>query len=75
MLGLEAPAEELARAFRVAAGAPVVKGFAVGRTIFAGPAKEWLGGRIDDAAAVAAMAASFGELVAAWQAAQRAEAA
>jgi 5-dehydro-2-deoxygluconokinase len=75
MLGLEAPAEDLARAFRVAAGAPVVKGFAVGRTIFAEPARQWLGGRIDDAAAVAAMAASFGELVAAWQAAQRAEAA
>ena len=75
MLGLEAPAAELARAFRVAAGAPVVKGFAVGRTIFAEPAKQWLGGRMDDEAAVAAMAASFGELVAAWQAAQRALAA
>jgi len=75
MLGLEAPAADLARAFRVAAGAPVVKGFAVGRTIFAEPAKQWLGGRMDDEAAVAAMAASFGELVAAWQAAQRALAA
>ena len=75
MLGLEAPAADLARAFRVAAGAPVVKGFAVGRTIFAEPAKRWLGGRMDDEAAVAAMAASFGELVAAWQAAQRALAA
>jgi 5-dehydro-2-deoxygluconokinase len=53
----------------------VVKGFAVGRTIFAEPAKQWLGGRMDDEAAVAAMAASFGELVAAWQAAQRAKAA
>ncbi len=75
MLGLEAPAADLARAFGVAAGAPVVKGFAVGRTIFAEPAKQWLGGRMDDEAAVAAMAASFGELVAAWQAAQRAKAA
>jgi 5-dehydro-2-deoxygluconokinase len=75
MLGLEAPAEDLARAFRVAADAPVVKGFAVGRTIFAEPARAWLGGRIDDEAAVAAMARSFGELVAAWQAARQAEAA
>ena len=39
MLGLEAPEAELARAFRLAAGAPVVKGFAVGRTIFAETAK------------------------------------
>ena len=75
MLGLEAPAEDLARAFRLAAEAPVVKGFAVGRTIFAEPAKDWLGGRIDDEAAIAAMARSFGELVAAWQSARRAKAA
>jgi 5-dehydro-2-deoxygluconokinase len=75
MLGLEAPAEDLARAFRLAADAPVVKGFAVGRTIFAEPAKDWLGGRIDDEAAIAAMARSFGELVAAWQSARQAKAA
>jgi len=75
MLGLEAPAEDLVRAFRTAAGAPVVKGFAVGRTIFAEPAKAWLGGRIDDEAAIAAMAWAFGELVAAWQAARQAQAA
>jgi len=73
MLGLEAPAEDLARAFRMAADAPVVKGFAVGRTIFAEPAKAWLGGRIDDEAAIAAMAHSFGDLVAAWQAARTGE--
>jgi 5-dehydro-2-deoxygluconokinase len=74
MLGLEAPAADLARAFRIAADAPVVKGFAVGRTIFAEPAKAWLGGRIDDEAAVAAMARAFGDLVAAWQAARPAPA-
>jgi 5-dehydro-2-deoxygluconokinase len=75
MLGLEAPTEDLARAFRLAADAPVVKGFAVGRTIFAEPAKAWLGGRIDDEAAIAAMARAFAELVAAWQAARQARAA
>ncbi len=75
MLGLEAPTEDLARAFRLAADAPAVKGFAVGRTIFAEPAKAWLGGRIDDETAIAAMARSFGELVAAWQAARQAKAA
>jgi len=75
MLGLEAPEEQLARAFRLAADAPVVKGFAVGRTIFAEPAKAWLGGRMDDEAAIAAMARSFAELVAAWQTARQARAA
>ncbi len=75
MLGLEAPKDDLIRAFRLAADAPAVKGFAVGRTIFAEPAKEWLGGRIDDEAAIAAMARSFGELVAAWQSARRMQAA
>jgi 5-dehydro-2-deoxygluconokinase len=75
MLGLEAPKDDLVRAFGLAAEAPVVKGFAVGRTIFAEPAKEWLGGRIDDEAAIASMARSFGELVAAWQSARRMQAA
>lgn len=67
MLGLEAPTDELAAAFRATARAPVVKGFAVGRTIFAQPAADWLGGRIDDAAAVTAMADNFAALVAAWE--------
>ena len=67
LLGLEALEDELARAFAIAAGCPAVKGFAVGRTIFAGPAQDWLAGRIDDAAATAAMAASFARLVAMWQ--------
>ena len=67
MLGLEAPAADLAAAFKLAAAAPVVKGFAVGRTIFAQPAADWLGGRIGDAAAIQAMADNFAGLVAAWE--------
>ena len=35
LLGLEAPEEELVAAFRLAAQSPAVKGFAIGRTIFA----------------------------------------
>jgi 5-dehydro-2-deoxygluconokinase len=71
MLGLEAPAEDLAQAFQVAAAVPQVRGFAVGRTIFVEAAQAWLGGRIDDEAAVAMMARGFGGLVEAWQAARR----
>ena len=73
VLGLDAPAEELAAAFRIAAPAPWVKGFAVGRTIFAAPARAWLADRIDDAGAVAAMAASFAALVDCWNDARTGE--
>lgn len=66
LLGLEAPEEELVRTFETAVASPVVKGFAIGRSIFAQAAEEWLSGRIDDEAAIADMAARFGRLVAAW---------
>lgn len=66
LLGLEAPKEELLAAFEATRAAPVVKGFAVGRTIFADAAREWLAGRIDDEAAVAEMAGRFGALTQAW---------
>ena len=67
MLGLEAPEAELIEALRVASSAKIVKGFAVGRTIFAGAAEQWLSGRISDEAAVADMAAKFQNLVSAWE--------
>jgi 5-dehydro-2-deoxygluconokinase len=73
LLGLQASEAALAASFRVAAASPIVKGFAVGRTIFADAAARWLAGDIDDDAAVADLAASFGTLVNAWRVA-RAEA-
>ncbi|MDR3376949.1 MAG: 5-dehydro-2-deoxygluconokinase [Ancalomicrobiaceae bacterium] len=69
VLGLEAPEEELSQAFRIARPWPLVKGFAVGRTIFADAAARWLAGEIDDEAAIADMAGRFASLVAAWKAA------
>lgn len=69
LLGLEAPEEELERAFEIAAASRRVRGFAVGRTIFFDAAAAWLAGEIDDEAAIADMAARFGRLVEAWQAA------
>jgi 5-dehydro-2-deoxygluconokinase len=69
LLGLEASQAELARAFAAARQAPCVKGFAVGRTIFAGPAETWLQGGMDDAALVAEMASRFARLIAAWESA------
>lgn len=70
VLGLDAPEEELVAAFRTAAEVPMVKGFAVGRTIFGEGAKLWLAGEIDDETAIADMAARFAALAEAWQAAK-----
>ena len=67
LLGLDAPEEDLAAAFRIARGCALVRGFAVGRTIFVDPALNWFAGRIDDAEAVRGMAESFARLCALWQ--------
>jgi 5-dehydro-2-deoxygluconokinase len=66
LLGLDAPEEELAKGFAAVAGQPVVKGFAVGRTIFSSAAAKWLRGQLTDEAATADMAARFESLVAIW---------
>jgi 5-dehydro-2-deoxygluconokinase len=71
LLGLDAPEAELEAAFAVAAREPLVRGFAVGRTLFADAARRWLKGEIDDAAAVSDMASRFQRLVDAWQRAAR----
>ena len=67
LLGLDAPLVELEAAFRLAQSAASVKGFAVGRTIFGEAVRDWLAGRIDDEAAIAAMAERFGRLVQVWR--------
>jgi 5-dehydro-2-deoxygluconokinase len=67
LLGLEASEEQLAASFEVARSCPLVKGFAVGRTIFAEPARAWLAGEIDDSGAVDLMARSFARLCKMWQ--------
>jgi Uncharacterized protein conserved in bacteria len=71
VLGLDAPMEELEESFAVAAGFDLVKGFAIGRTIFAEAAQAWLAGEIDDAAAVATMTTKYADLCAAWDRARR----
>jgi 5-dehydro-2-deoxygluconokinase len=75
LLGLEAPHDELEAAFAATAEAPVVKGFAVGRTIFMEAAENWLSGRISDEAAIADMAGRFEKLTEAWLAARSRKAA
>jgi 5-dehydro-2-deoxygluconokinase len=75
LLGLEAPHEELEAAFSATAKAPVVKGFAVGRTIFMDAAERWLSGAISDEAAIEDMADRFEKLTEAWLAARSRKAA
>ncbi|MCA0057835.1 MULTISPECIES: 5-dehydro-2-deoxygluconokinase [unclassified Mesorhizobium] len=70
LLGLEAPQDELEAAFAATAKAPIVKGFAVGRTIFINAAEQWLSGRMSDDEAVADMASRFEQLTEAWLAAR-----
>ncbi len=67
ILGQSAGVDELAAAFREAAAARICRGFVVGRTIFQAPSREWLAGRIDDAALVAQIRANFEELIHAWR--------
>ncbi|HFQ15367.1 MAG TPA: DUF2090 domain-containing protein, partial [Rhodobacteraceae bacterium] len=66
ILGLEAPVEQLLVSFKVAAGFDLVRGFAVGRTIFAAAARDWLAGRIDDDEARRVMADNFRVLAEGW---------
>lgn len=67
LLGLEAPEDELERAFSAAAQEPWVKGFAVGRTIFNEAAQRWLKGKMTDEDAITDMSIRFQRLVDAWQ--------
>lgn len=67
VLGLDAPAAELAASFALAARQPLVKGFAVGRTIFGNAARNWLAGNISDGEAVTEMAENYQRLCEIWE--------
>ncbi|MEQ1940369.1 5-dehydro-2-deoxygluconokinase [Mesorhizobium sp. CN5-321] len=75
LLGLEAPQDELEAAFAATAGVGIVKGFAVGRTLFASAAEQWFAGKSSDEEAVADMAERFEKLTRAWLAVRGREAA
>lgn len=70
VLGLDAPEDELAASFALAAKQPLVKGFAVGRTIFGDAARAWLKGEMSDKEAVGQMAERFTRLCNVWDAAR-----
>jgi 5-dehydro-2-deoxygluconokinase len=72
VLGLDAPEAALAASFETAAGFELVKGFAVGRTIFGDVARAWMTGGTGDAEAVAEMARRYAQLCAIWDEARAA---
>ena len=66
ILGLGESEEKLAQSFSIAASYPLVKGFAVGRTIFADVAQQWFLGEKTDAQAIDEMAKNYKKLCNIW---------
>lgn len=66
ILGLNQPLHVLADSFTLATN-PIVKGFMVGRTLWASASLRWLKNEIDDAAFVMEVAQNFSCLVYAWR--------
>lgn len=67
ILGLDQPVKQLAQGFSDSSHSKWVKGFAVGRTIFGQPAKEWLSGKINDLQLIDTIAGRYQEMVTLWQ--------
>jgi 5-dehydro-2-deoxygluconokinase len=66
VLGSSASRAELMSSFAVLARAPCIRGFAIGRAIFADAASQWLSGDLSDAALVSSVASRYEETIAAW---------
>ena len=66
ILGLGQSEADLAASFRLAAPFPLVKGFAVGRTIHADMGRAFLAGEVDESRAVATMAENYRRLCGIW---------
>ena len=71
VLGLDAAQDDLVAGLAAAARHDLVKGFAVGRTIFGDAARAWFLNEIDDAAAIDTMAQNYSRLSAAWATARK----
>ncbi|HSD44126.1 MAG TPA: 5-dehydro-2-deoxygluconokinase, partial [Burkholderiales bacterium] len=72
MLGLEADEATLRAGFEVAAQFGICKGFAVGRSIFAAPARAWFAGKASDGEVVDEVAGRYARLIGMWQRARSA---
>ncbi|CAM3839540.1 bifunctional 5-dehydro-2-deoxygluconokinase/5-dehydro-2-deoxyphosphogluconate aldolase [Avibacterium endocarditidis] len=67
ILGLDAPEETFEQVFKASANAPLVKGFAVGRTIFGQPSSQWLAGELSDEQLIQAVSERYRRLIRLWK--------
>ena len=67
LLGLDAPEDDLADSFRLAASSPVCKGFAIGRSIFGDAARRWFAGEMNDGEATVQIAEKYERVIRMWQ--------
>lgn len=66
VLGLDESEAELATSFVLAAKQPLVKGFAVGRTIFSNAARRWMAGELSNDDAIIEMKDKYARLCGIW---------
>ena len=66
VLGLDGSIESISESFKVASCQSWVKGFAVGRTLFAQTARDWLSRTMDDTTAITTMRANYRGMIDAW---------
>ncbi|MFZ7157982.1 bifunctional 5-dehydro-2-deoxygluconokinase/5-dehydro-2-deoxyphosphogluconate aldolase [Avibacterium gallinarum] len=67
ILGLDAPEETFEQVFKASANAPLVKGFAVGRTIFGQPSSQWLAGELSDEQLIQTVSERYRRLIRLWK--------
>ena len=67
VLGMEAGPEALREGFAAARASARVRGFAVGRSIFAHAAEQWFAGQWSDARVTEEVAARYEETIRLWQ--------
>ena len=67
ILGLDAPLDDLAKGFTATVGNDIIKGFAVGRSLFSEPSREWLTGRIDDSTLMNKVKYNYHHLINLWR--------
>ena len=67
LLGLDAARSSLRSPLRSRPGMRLCRGFAIGRSIFGAPARDWFAGSIDDATAIARIAACYERMIESWR--------
>ena len=67
VLGQALEEAKLGEFFAAAASEPLCNGFAIGRSIYGGQARRWLGGQIDDAELMSSVAEGYERMSTLWQ--------